>query len=813
MARKKLAKNTKPSPSQKHFLERWLGRYLGGKAITLSQKGLGAGALVAGVMIFLALLSHDAGDPSLTTQSSAEIKNWLSYFGAIISDVLFSFVGQIPAYGVVVVFLLWGMAWLSPIENAKNKRAILKRLSLIHFLLFCAFLFFAGAIKIMGLLMWSRYIDNAIDLHNPQYASEYSLSVLENFWAQMLLPSLQNHALLPIIFFLSLVFLGLLLFLLSGLTFFEWQLLGGWCLSVLGFVGYALFYFVASVVGGLFTLVYRLLVMIWPMMKVFLPRPSKLMGQQALWKKIWQRLWHNIVSMPQIKVSEGEAPDHASLLRRSFTNQGEVEDETMVPSKPTAKHNRASSYKGKEFPPIEFLATHDASGPRHQKNKQEQEADAKQMAGRLHEALAQFGATGNITAVKMGPVITLYEFEPDVGIKNAQVINLAGDLARALSATAVRVAPIAGRNVLGIEVPNQTRDKVYLGELVASKLFQETNMVLPLILGKNIFGQAMVVDLSQMPHLLISGTTGSGKSVAMNGFLLSLLYSHTPDTLRLILIDPKMLELSIYQAIPHLLSPVVTDPKKAVLALLWATREMERRYKLLSELGVRNLADYRKKIANDTDAENLPYIVIMVDEMADLMLVMGKDVEVLVQRLAQMARAAGIHLIMATQRPSVDVITGTIKANFPTRLSYALPTRTDSRVILGSEGAEQLLGMGDFLIMSGGRIERGHAPFTTEEEVKKVTDWWRDQGEVDYLPAEAMQPAMSGRGAADDMMGGGEDIYQRAVELVRREKKASTSFLQRHLQIGYNRAATLMEQLEKNNVVSPPSHSGKREVL
>ncbi|MCX8515654.1 MAG: FtsK/SpoIIIE domain-containing protein, partial [Alphaproteobacteria bacterium] len=312
-------------------------------------------------------------------------------------------------------------------------------------------------------------------------------------------------------------------------------------------------------------------------------------------------------------------------------------------------------------------------------------------------------------------------------------------------------------------------------------------------------------------HLLISGTTGSGKSVAMNGFLLSLLYRHSPASLRLILIDPKMLELSLYQDIPHLLTPVVTDPKKAVLALLWATREMERRYSILSEAGVRNLHDYHRKTRQQKDADPLPYIVIMVDEMADLMLVMGKEMEMVVQRLAQMARAAGIHLIMATQRPSVDVITGTIKANFPIRLSYALPTRVDSRTILGVEGAEQLLGQGDFLIMNGGRIERGHAPFTSEEEVSKVTDWWRGRGEPQYLPEDIITPPKGGSVDADGRMG--DDLYERALQLVQREKKASTSFLQRHLQIGYNRAATLIELLEKNGVVGPANHVGKRDVL
>ncbi|MDI9313965.1 MAG: DNA translocase FtsK 4TM domain-containing protein [Hydrotalea sp.] len=823
---KKTATANKPrvKPS-KHFLEKWLGARLGGHAITLAQKGFGTACLLLGALLAVALFSHDATDPSLTTQSSAPINNWLGFAGAVASDLILSFLGRIAGYGGVAVFLLWGIALLSPITNADKKRGdeqsgktILKRLSFLHFWLFWLFMFFLGAAKVILLLVWGRYIDTQQTLDDPAHP----MSVLENFWRDLLVTHLAQNELLGVIAGLALVFLGLLLFLLSGMSFAEWRYLLRWVLSVVGFFFYAIFYAVATVLGVALTAVYKTLVMILPMVKVFLPRPSSVAGavaqRQAMWKRIWRKLWHNVTAPVaddetlQGAIVESAAPDNQTLTQRVMDH---FDRPKTIPAQSPKRFASAPIHHGvvnrNALPPIEFLQM--AEPHKNTKSKFDQDEENQAMANRVSEALAQFGAAGRIVAVKIGPVITLYEFEPEVGIKNAQVIGLAGDLARALSATAVRIAPIAGRNVLGIEVPNSTRDKVFLGELVASSTFQQSPATLPLILGKNILGSAMVVDLSQMPHLLISGTTGSGKSVAMNGFLLSLLYRHTPETLRLILIDPKMLELSIYQHIPHLLSPVVTDPKKSVMALLWATREMERRYKLLSELGVRNLADYRKKMKSDSSLENLPTIVIMVDEMADLMLVMGKEVEVLVQRLAQMARAAGIHLIMATQRPSVDVITGTIKANFPTRLSYALPTRTDSRTILGVDGAEQLLGMGDFLIMTGGRVERGHAPFTTEEEVKKVTDWWRAQGEPQYLPEADLQKSVSTRDMVDDMMGGGEDMYQRAVDVVRREKKASTSFLQRHLQIGYNRAATLMDQLEKNGVVTPANHSGKREVL
>ena len=812
-----------PKKTSKHFLEKWLGARLGGQAITLAQKGLGVGCLALAGLWAVALLTHDATDPSLTTQSSAPINNWLGYGGAVVSDVSLNFLGGIAASGGALVFLLWGIGLLSPIENnntEQGRKTILKRLSLLHFLLFLLFVFASGAVRGIGFLLWQRYIDNQATLND----ATHPFAVLENFWHGLLSPYLASHALLGIIAFLAVLFLGLLLFLLSGLSFVEWRIFGRWLLAVVGFFFYAIFYALASITGMALTALYKTLVLVLPMVKVFLPRPATFQKQHALWKRIWQKLWRDVSTLPRkgidTAIVETSAPDNRSLTSRIIDHLDNVQTtdksamgnrsgKSAMPS--TLSSSPRPFGHGKALPPIEFLQMAEAS--KNQKSKSEQEAGMRAMADKVNEALAQFGAAGNITAVKMGPVITLYEFEPEVGIKNSQVIGLSGDLARALSATAVRVAPIAGRNVLGIEVPNHSRDKVFLGELVASSTFQQHPATLPLILGKSILGGAMVVDLSQMPHLLISGTTGSGKSVAMNGFLLSLLYRHTPDSLRLILIDPKMSELSIYQHIPHLLAPVVTDPKKSVMALLWATREMERRYKLLSETGVRNLADYRKKMKSDNSLENLPLIVIMVDEMADLMLVMGKEVEVLVQRLAQMARAAGIHLIMATQRPSVDVVTGTIKANFPTRLSYALPTRTDSRTILGVDGAEQLLGMGDFLIMTGGRVERGHAPFTTEEEVKKVTDWWRAQGEPNYLPEADLQKSVSTRDMVDDMMGGGEDMYGRAVDVVRREKKASTSFLQRHLQIGYNRAATLMDQLEKNGVVTPANHSGKREVL
>jgi S-DNA-T family DNA segregation ATPase FtsK/SpoIIIE len=444
-------------------------------------------------------------------------------------------------------------------------------------------------------------------------------------------------------------------------------------------------------------------------------------------------------------------------------------------------------------------------------------------------------------------VVTLYELEPAPGIKSSRVISLADDIARSMSALSARVAVVSGRNAIGIELPNPTRERVYLRELLGSHDYAETAARLPLCLGKAIGGEAVLVDLARMPHLLIAGTTGSGKSVAINTMILSLVYRLRPDQCRLIMVDPKMLELSVYDGIPHLLTPVVTDPKKAVVALKWAVREMEERYKKMSKLGVRNIDSYNARLAEakskgeklsrtvhtgydrqsgeaiyeneELDLEPLPYIVVIVDEMADLMMVAGKDIEGAVQRLAQMARAAGLHVILATQRPSVDVITGTIKANFPTRISFQVTSKIDSRTILGEQGAEQLLGQGDMLYMvGGGRISRVHGPFVSDEEVERVVRHLKSQGVPEYLEAVTAEDPQDEDGNPifdSTAMGGGEggDLYQQAVAIVTRDRKASTSYIQRRLQIGYNRAASLMERMEKEGIVGQPNHAGKREIL
>ncbi len=488
------------------------------------------------------------------------------------------------------------------------------------------------------------------------------------------------------------------------------------------------------------------------------------------------------------------------------------------------------------LPALALLA--DADGDNKAPNASE---DAlRQNAEMLVSVLEDFRVFGEITQVRPGPVVTLYELEPQPGTRTSRVIGLADDIARSMSAISVRAATIPGRSVIGIELPNSQRETVLLRELLASAAYESTEHSLTLALGKDIGGNPVVADLARMPHLLVAGTTGSGKSVAINSMILSLLYRLPPDQCKLILIDPKMLELSVYDDIPHLLTPVVTEPAKAVVALKWTVREMESRYKAMSKLGVRNISGYNKRLADarekgeqltwrvnvgmdaetgapiheefEIDPTPMPFIVVVVDEMADLMLVAGKDIEGAVQRLAQMARAAGIHLIMATQRPSVDVITGTIKANFPTRISFQVTSKIDSRTILGEAGAEQLLGQGDMLYLgAGGRVARVHGPFVSDAEVERVTDFLRANGRPNYIEGITEEPEATAAGIDE---GGDEDpLYDRAVALVAAERKASTSFVQRHLQIGYNRAARIIERMESEGVVSQANHVGKREVL
>jgi len=521
------------------------------------------------------------------------------------------------------------------------------------------------------------------------------------------------------------------------------------------------------------------------------------------------------------------------------------------PARPAAPAGRASLRKSSAqpglalgdsyvLPPLDLLARPPEKG-----RQQIDRAGLERNARLLESVLEDFHVRGDIVEVRPGPVVTMYELEPASGIKASRVIQLADDIARNMSALSARVATIPGRSVIGIELPNSKREAVALSELIGSQAFEDQNHALPLILGKNIAGDPVIADLAPMPHLLVAGTTGSGKSVGLNCMILSLLYRYGPDQVKLIMIDPKMLELSIYDDIPHLLSPVVTEPGKAIRALKWTVEQMEERYRMMANLGVRALPSFNAKVreakakgsklgrrvqtgydadtgqplyeTEELEYEVLPQIVVVVDELADLMMTAGKEVEFLIQRLAQKARAAGIHLIMATQRPSVDVITGVIKANLPTRISFQVTSKIDSRTILGEQGAEQLLGKGDMLYMPGGKqIIRVHGPFVADEEVRAVAEHWRKQGSPEYVQAVTEEPEDGGY-LFDGQPTGEEDaetqLYRKAVQIVAESQKASTSYLQRQLRVGYNSAARLIERMEKDGLVGQPDHVGRREVL
>jgi len=541
---------------------------------------------------------------------------------------------------------------------------------------------------------------------------------------------------------------------------------------------------------------------------------------------------------PHVEAYSNPAQDQAEEIE-----EDEVEEAPKKRAKPAPKPvvKRKGGY---ELPSLALLTAPKAT------DRLTLSTDAiEENARALESVLGDFGVRGEIINAHPGPVVTLYELEPAPGIKSSRVIGLADDIARSMSKVSARVAVVPGRNAIGIELPNPKREKVLLRELLSADHYTDSQARLPLCLGKTIGGDPVIVDLARMPHLLIAGTTGSGKSVAINTMILSLMYRLRPDDCRVIMIDPKMLELSVYDGIPHLLTPVVTDPKKAVVALKWAVREMEERYRKMSKLGVRNIDGYNARVVEakskgealhrtvhtgydkesgeaiyekeDLELEPIPYIVVIVDEMADLMMVAGKDIEGAIQRLAQMARAAGIHVILATQRPSVDVITGTIKANFPTRISFQVTSKIDSRTILGEQGAEQLLGQGDMLYMAGGgRISRVHGPFCSDEEVEKIVRHLKSQGTPQYLEAVTVsEEPLEGEEGADGAvfdnseMGKTNDLYSQAVAIVMRDRKASTSYIQRRLQIGYNRAASLMEKMELEGIVGQANHAGKREIL
>lgn len=545
----------------------------------------------------------------------------------------------------------------------------------------------------------------------------------------------------------------------------------------------------------------------------------------------FRMLFSNVIEVTKLDECKIEEEDIHNVAITKTTQDARKESKVeRVKNHKTASRQSVSSF---EFPTLDFLKESTNVGEKISSSELGDRANV------LLKVLNDFGISGEIIGVNPGPVVTLYELKPSAGIKSSRVIGLAGDIARYMSAVSARVSVISGRNALGIELPNKKRGTVFLREILESKSYTNSSSI-PIVLGKNIGGDPVVVDLAKMPHLLIAGTTGSGKSVGINSMILSILYKLSPAECRFIMIDPKMLELSVYDNIPHLLTPVVTDPQKAIIALKWAVKEMENRYVLMSKLGVRNIENYNAKVLEmkkkgdvftrsvqtgfdpesslpiyeeqQIDFSYLPFIVIVVDEMADLMLVAGKEIEIAVQRLAQMARAAGIHLIMATQRPSVDVITGTIKANFPTRISFQVSSKIDSRTILGEQGAEQLLGQGDMLYMpSGGRMVRVHGPFVSDQEVEEVVNFLKSRGVPDYVDSVTDDVKNIENESESSVLN--DPMYDKAMDIVLREGKVSTSFIQRQLQIGYNRAARIVETMEKNGIVSPANHTGRREIL
>lgn len=758
----------------------------------------GFGLFLVGIALFLALslLSHNPADPSLNTDMTDRLMvsadNWMGRSGAVLSDILVQAIG-LGGLIWAVILGVWG--W-----------RVFRRLPFYGWPILRVICFAASA-PVLALFL--ARIPDIFGMSGQAYLGGVFGGMLFNAVTQMV-HGVFGGLVYWAVALLALVSAFFMAFIACGMSSQAWERL--WYLTLGFFTG------------------------LWD-------RACRFVG----WVKDHDR------GMPRLrggKAARGPKPRKAPVVEASAVASDDAprpapapEPEIVTPKRKTPTPPKQTSLSLPDhgdwaFPPLEMLQE-DPGG-----DMAVDERALQHNADLLAQVMADYNVEGEIVKVHPGPVVTLYEFEPAPGVKSSRVISLSDDIARSMSAVSVRVAVVPGRSVIGIEIPNAKRKIVYLRDIVEARDYEETKAKLPLVLGKDIGGAPIIADLAKMPHLLVAGTTGSGKSVAVNTMLLSLLYKMPPEKCRFIMIDPKMLELSVYDDIPHLLSPVVTDPGKAVVSLKWAVHEMETRYMAMSKLGVRNIEGYNARIREaqkkgenltrkvqtgyDTetgkpvfeeqlmDLVELPYIVIIVDEFADLMLVAGKDVEASIQRLAQMARAAGLHIIMATQRPSVDVITGVIKANFPTRISFAVTSKIDSRTILGEGGAEQLLGMGDMLYMaSGGRIKRVHGPFVADEEVEQVVDHLKAQAEPAYLEevTEGEEGGGLFGGEGDGEGSSVDELYDEAVAVVAREGKASTSFIQRHLQIGYNRAARIIEEMERQGVVSPANRVGKREVL
>ena len=755
-----------------------------GKVLAKSTKFLVAAT--ATVLLF-ALLTYHVGDSSWNQVGAEPTRNAFGLFGASIADGLLQTVGWMSA---LLVTALFSWTWRL-MQNDTQLRLGWRMAALLLMLV-------AGSTALALLAAstganWLQHSSGAIGV-----VIAFKLLALIGFWGVLGVASVLFIALFP---------------LAMGLKSDEWAAMSmmvkrGWVMLV----GYG------------YTLV------------DLLRRPHEPAEDEELEDEEEEL----VADEPEVIDDEEEGEDFSDLPPL-ITPKKRIE--AKKPSKAKAQTSLDLGERKGHYtmPSITMLQKPSAKGA----PKQQSEAALEQNARLLESVLKDFGVIGEIIRVRPGPVVTLYEFEPAPGIKSSRVIGLADDIARSMSAISARISVIVGQNAIGIELPNAHRETVYLRDLCEDESYANTQAKLPLLLGKDISGEPIIADLAKMPHVLVAGTTGSGKSVAINTMIMSLIYHLTPEQCKFIMIDPKMLELSVYDGIPHLLSPVVTEPGKAVVALKWTVKEMEQRYRLMSNLGVRNIENYNKRLDDarksgeeltrsvqtgfdpetgkpimekqPMDMTALPFIVVIVDEMADLMIVAGKDIEGSIQRLAQMARAAGIHIIMATQRPSVDVITGVIKANFPTRISFQVTSKIDSRTILGEMGAEQLLGQGDMLYMAGGgRITRVHGPFITDKEVENIVAYLRTQGEPQYDAAVTYDEEAEGENAElfDENESDAErELYKQAVEIVVREGKASTSYVQRRLKIGYNRAARIIDKMEAEGIVGQANHVGKREVL
>jgi len=765
--------------------------FIQNSAISLS----GFCLIIAGVVIVVMLGSADQGDPSYNTASGAAVKNWLGVTGAQISSFLFEMAGPM-AFIMAVPFFAWGIRIARFCQMPRWKARLLMILLSWLFLTGAAELLFGTEVSGRAGGEIGRLYVGFVDLLTRNMVPIDGVNI-------------------------PLIAGGLSA--LAGIILLIWG-----CAIPARFIGNA-----ARV----------------PARLVYLPIASLLRRRPAQADETFDDVQPeddmaddiagSAEAQPTKKRSKKtEKPKKSAKQKRREPTLAGAAARTAEPSVSQGQFDFDNS--DFKLPPLKLLKT----PPKQRGGPAQSELDDNAQA--LTQVLGDFRIQGAIEEVRYGPVVTRYGLNPAPGTKSQRVIALADDIARSMAVISVRVAVVPGQNIIGIELPNDTREMVLLRHILDHPDWQSFDGGLPVALGKDIAGEPIIADLARMPHLLVAGTTGSGKSVGVNGMILSQLYRYTPEQCRLIMIDPKMLELSVYDGIPHLLSPVVTEPPKAVMALKWAVREMETRYRNMAKLGVRNIGGYNERLAEARakgevltrrvqtgfdpetgkpvyeedmlDLSPLPFIVVIIDEVADLMLVAGKEIEAAVQRLAQMARAAGIHVIMATQRPSVDVITGTIKANFPTRISFQVTSRIDSRTILGEQGAEQLLGKGDMLYMEGGgRVTRIHGPFVDDREVEEVANFLRAQGEPEYnqsVTEEAEEAAdMSASGAGGSPSATGNSLYDEAVALVIREQKASTSFVQRHLKIGYNRAATLIEEMESAGIISPSNHVGKRDVL